>query len=70
MKVKTDCHINFCFLKAEKNSDGLRPVLSADIESLGITYEQAKEVCDDLYNKHDSIAAWVTYSEKEINSGE
>lgn len=70
MKVKTNCHINFCFLKAEKNEDGLRPVLPIDIEDLGITFEQAKEVCNDLYNKCDSLAAWLSYEEKEINSGE
>jgi len=35
----SDCMIHFCFLKADKNEEGLRPVISKPIDDLGITLE-------------------------------
>ena len=51
--------IHFCFLKAERNDEGLRPIISKSIDELGITFEQAMEVCKEL-NNHNTIAAWMT----------
>jgi len=38
-EIMSDCMIHFCFLKAEKNEEGLRPVISKPIDDLGITLE-------------------------------
>ena len=51
--------IHFCCLKAAKNEEGLRPVISKSIEELGITHEQAMEICLEL-NKYETIRAWLT----------
>lgn len=61
--------IHFCPLKAEKinNSfDGkkIRPVISKNITELGLTAEQALEICNEL-NDHKTIAAWLTGSEEK-----
>lgn len=53
--------IHFCFLEAERNDKGLRPVISKSIDELGITFEQAMKVCEEL-NNHETIAAWMTGS--------
>lgn len=55
----TDEMIHFCFLKADKNEEGLRPVISRNIEDLGITHQQAMDVCIELEGK-ETIAAWLT----------
>ena len=54
-----DIMIHFCCLKAARNKEGLRPVISKNIEDLGITHEQASEICLEL-NNHETIAAWLT----------
>lgn len=52
--------IHFCCLNAAKDeSSGLRPVISRNIEELGITHEQALEICLEL-NGHETICAWLT----------
>jgi hypothetical protein len=51
--------IHFCCLKAAKNEKGLRPVISKSIEELGITHEQAMEICLEL-TEHKTICAWLT----------
>ena len=51
--------IHFCFLKADKNEEGLRPVISRNIKDLGITHQQAMDVCTELNGK-ETIAAWIT----------
>lgn len=51
--------IYFCFLEAESNDEGLRPIISKSIDELGITFEQAMKVCEEL-NNHKTIAAWMT----------
>lgn len=62
--------IHFCFLKAEKNKEGFRPTISMDIDDLGITFQQAMDVCMELNGK-ETIAAWMTgLSMEEINSKE
>lgn len=54
-----DAMIHFCFLEAERNEKGLRPIISKSIDELGITFEQAMKVCEEL-NNHKTIAAWIT----------
>ena len=51
--------IHFCFLEAERNEEGFRPIISKSIDELGITFEQAMKVCEEL-NGHKTIAAWMT----------
>lgn len=51
--------IHFCFLEAERNDEGLRPIISKSIDELGITFEQAMGVCKEL-NGHKTIVAWMT----------
>lgn len=55
--------IHFCFLEAEPNDEGFRPVISKSIDELGITFEQAMKVCEEL-NNHKTIAAWMTSSKE------
>lgn len=55
--------IHFCFLEAERNEEGLRPIISKSINELGITFEQAVKVCEEL-NDHETIAAWMTGSKE------
>ena len=56
--------IHIVFLKANKNEEGLRPIISYNIEDVGLTFEQALEVCLEL-NNHQTIAAWLTSGVKE-----
>lgn len=58
--------MHFCPLKAEKINDSfngkkIRPVISKSITELGLTAEQALEICNEL-NNHKTIAAWLTGS--------
>ena len=55
--------IHFCFLEAERNDEGFRPVISKSIDELGITFEQGMKVCEEL-NDHKTIAAWMTGSKE------
>ena len=60
---------HFVCLEAEKkektvNSNRMyRPVKSFSLDELGITHEQAKAICNELYGCK-TIAAWLTEGNK------
>ena len=62
-KILSGPMIHICFLEAEHDDEGLRPVISKSIDELGITFEQAIKVCEEL-NGHKTIAAWMTSSKE------
>lgn len=55
--------IHICFLEAKRNDKGFRPKIDKSIDELGITFEQAMKVCEEL-NDHKTIAAWMTGSKE------
>ena len=66
--------IHFCFLEGPKRPteyipEGIRPMISADIDELGISPNQALAVCEEL-NNHKTIAAWLTSGAKSPEEAE
>lgn len=52
--------IHICFLEAEKDDNNLRKGrMSATLDEMGLTFEQAENICKEL-NNHKTIAAWMT----------
>lgn len=63
-KKMSNMLIHFCFLEGPKRPaeyipEGIRPMISADVDELGISPDQALAVCKEL-NNHKTIAAWLT----------
>lgn len=63
-KKMSNMLIHFCFLEGPKRPaeyipEGIRPIISADVDKLGISPKQALAVCEEL-NNHKTIAAWLT----------
>ena len=59
-KRLSDPMIHICFLEAEKDDNNLRKGrMSATLDEMGLTFEQAENICKEL-NNHKTIAAWMT----------
>ena len=64
-----DTKFHFVCLEAEKKEKDYytgkthRPVKSFSLDELGITYDQAKAICDELYGSK-TMAAWLTVGNK------
>ena len=61
-KIKmSDIMIHFCCLDGKKNKEGLREVISKDIDDLGLTYDQAHNIVEEMSNaKLEHITSWLT----------
>lgn len=59
----SDIKIHFCCLDGKKNEKGLREVISKDIDDLGLTYDQAHDIVEEMSNaKLQHITSWLTGS--------
>lgn len=57
----SDIKIHFCCLDGKKNKDGLREVISKDIDDLGLTYDQAHSIVEEMHNANlEHITSWLT----------
>lgn len=55
----TDRRINILFNNAKKDEDGMRPVVSTNLEEFGIDREEALRVIEQL-DKIDGITVWLS----------
>lgn len=61
---KSEVKLHFCILNSGAK-EGERPTLYVDIEDLGITKEQALEIANEVSEKCETVASWITYPSTE-----